>query len=99
MSLYVQNDDKMVYSVEMKVRQASEFFYLLELTLIGGWDYITEESDRQGYVSNERFVEDVQYESFTFYPMFETIIDRLKEEGFEKVELKDLQAEHLLASF
>lgn len=95
--LYVQNEDKMVYSVEMKLQQASEFYYHLELTLVSGWDYVNpDENDIQGYVGANKFIEEVQWESYTFYPMEETILDRLKEEGYKRVYVDELQIEHIV---
>ena len=96
--LLVQNEDKLVYKVEMKEQQASEMYYLLTLELVCGWDYVSEDSDIQGYVGAENFVEYVQYESITFYPMIESGLERLEEEGYKKIEAKDLAIENLLAS-
>ena len=97
--LYVQNEEKMVYKVEMVARQVSEFYYLLNLELVVGWDYVNpDENDVQGYVGAENFVEEVQYESFAFYPIEETINGRLEEEGFKRVYLDELQIEHLIKS-
>ena len=98
MQLLVQNEDKLVYEVELKMEQPSEFYGMLGLKLVCGWDYISEDSDRQGYVAPSNFVEDVQYDYVTFLPLYENIIERLEEEGYKKVEANDLAIENLLAS-
>ena len=98
MRLLVQNEDKMVYEVELKMEQPSEFYGMLGLTLVCGWDYVSEDSDIQGYVGAENFVEYVQYHSYTFYPMVESGLERLEEEGYTKVEAKDLAIENMIAS-
>ena len=98
MRLLVQNEDKMVYEVELKMEQPSEFYGMLGLTLVCGWDYVSEDSDIQGYVAPDNFVEDVQYEYITFLPLHENIIERLEEEGYKKVEASELAIEHILAS-
>lgn len=95
----VQDEDKLVYKVEMKVQQESEMYYHLNLELVCGWDYVNpDESDVQGYVGAENFVDYIQYHSYTFYPMLESGLERLEEEGFKKVEAKDLAIENLIAS-
>ena len=97
--LYVQNEEKMVYKVEMESRQPSEFYYLLNLELVAGWDYVNpDENDIQGYVSANMFVEEEQYHSYTFYPMDETILERLKDEGYERVYIEELQIEHIVSA-
>ncbi len=98
MQLLVQNEDKMVYEVELKMEQPSEFYGRLSLTLVCGWDYVSEDSDRQGYVTPNNFVDDVQYDDITFLPLHENIIERLEEEGYKKIEANDIAIEHLLAS-
>lgn len=99
MALYVQSEDKLVYQVEMKAMQASEFYYLLDLNLVCGWDYVNpDENDTQGYVAPNNFIEEVQNESLTFYPLTETIIERLEEDGYKEVNLRELKAEHIIAS-
>ncbi|MFJ7982302.1 hypothetical protein ACIQ1D_18750 [Lysinibacillus xylanilyticus] len=96
-TVYVQNEEKMVYKVEMVAQQASEFYYLLNLELVAGWDYVNpDENDIQGYVKADNFIEDIQYNSYTFYPWDETITQRLEVEGFKRVKLEDLQLESLV---
>lgn len=97
--LYVQNENKMVYKVEMKPQQASEFYYHLHLELVAGWDYVNpDENDIQGYVGADRFIEDVQLEILTFYPINESIIERLEDEDYKRVNINELQIEHILNS-
>ena len=98
MQLLVQNEDKLVYEVELKMEQPSEFYGTLGLKLVCGWDYVSEDSDIQGYIAPNNFIEDVQYELITFLPLYENIIERLEEEGYKKIEAKDLAIENLLAS-
>lgn len=93
MKLYVQNDSKMVYEVTLK--HINDLYCNLQLDLICGWDYISEELDIQGYVGADNFVEDVQYEVYTLYPLSETIIERLEEEGLKRVDLEDIKTQQL----
>lgn len=98
--LYVQNEDKMVYRVELKRQGGQGFYFLIELELVCGWDYVApDHNDIQGYVSADRFIDDVQYESLTFYPMDETMVERLEDDGYKVVEMKDLSIEHLVQMF
>ena len=97
MTVLVQDEDKFVYKVEMVEQQASEFYYLLNLELVCGWDYVSEDSDIQGYVLPENFTEDIQHISLTFYPMNETIIQRLQYDGYKAVDVSELKIEGFLA--
>lgn len=94
--LLVQNDEKLVYKVEMEARQASEFYYLLKLELVAGWDY--GEVGTQGYVKPEHFVDDVQFESYTFHPIEETIIGRLEDAGYKRITVEELQIANIESS-
>ena len=89
--LYVKNESKLIYKVTIgenyyirkNLDVNSNTYFTLDLSLIAGIDYINpDENDLQGYVNADRFINDVQYESITIYPMNETIKDRLKEEGY-----------------
>lgn len=94
--VYVINEDKFVY--EVGVKNHGDFEKLITLNLVYGWEYISEESDQQGFVSPDYFVEEVQYNDFAYYPLHESILERLKEEGFKMVKLTDLGLENLLHS-
>ena len=96
--VYVKNDDKMVYEVSLQ-RHGGAFYHLITLELVCGWDYVNpDENDIQGYVKPERFVDGVQYESLTFYPLDETILGRLEEEGYKRVYLEELGIENFLGA-
>lgn len=90
--LYVESEDKFVYKVEMVARQKESFYYSLELELIAGWDYVNpDENNIQGYVGADRFTESVQGDYLTFYPMDETILERLDDAGYKPVTLEELK--------
>lgn len=93
--IYVTNLDKFVYEVGIK-KFNGDFEWLITLNLVAGWDYISEESDIQGYVDKYYFVEDLHYEDLILYPLQENVIERLSEEGYKIVKLEDLNLENLL---
>ena len=61
-----------------------------ELELVAGHDYINpDENDIQGFVDNRAFVESVQYEDLTVFPLEESLGERLKEEGYRVINIDD----------
>ena len=89
--LYVKNESKMIYKVtigeDYYTRRNSNInsntYFTVDLELVAGIDYINPDtSDQQGYVKANKFTDEVQYESFTVYPLDETIKQRLEDEGY-----------------
>lgn len=92
-NLHVINSDRMIYKVS-SVRELDARVYSLvySLDLVAGYDYVNpDESDRQGFVSKENFVENVQWECLTVYPLNESLGDRLEEEGYKIIDIEQIQ--------
>ena len=93
--LYVKNESKMIYKVtigeDYYIRRNSNInnstCFIVDLELVAGVDYISPDINNiQDYVKASRFIEEAQYESFTVYPLDETISQRLEEEGYTTIE-------------
>lgn len=83
--LYAKSDSKLIY--EVTVGNKYDDIMELNLTLIGGWDYIDPDfSDTQGYVSSKHFIEDVQHEYCGCSYWNESIKECLKDNGYEILE-------------
>lgn len=87
--LYVKNyGEKLIYEVKFKeyvIDQGVDIqgsYMLFNLELIAGIDYISEDSDCQGYVKADRFIEEVQSESIVVYVMRESLTESLLENGY-----------------
>jgi len=90
-NVYVINDSKLIFKVDFERQlDSKEYGLLYRLELVAGYDYVNaDENDLQGFVGASRFIDDVQLEHFTVYPMDETIKDRLIEEGYTLINIKD----------
>ena len=89
--IHVITEEKMIYKIE-SVRQldSKEYGLLYNLELVAGYDYVNPDlSDAQGFVNADRFIDDVQLHSFTLYPMEENLGERLEEEGFKVIDIKN----------
>lgn len=89
--IYVINSDKMIYKIE-SVREidGNEYGLVYTLELVAGYDYIdTDYSDKQGFVSAEGFVDDVQVDWITVYPLSESLGERLKEQDYTVININD----------
>lgn len=83
--MYVKNEDNLIY--EVKIGTMWDKSLDIKLNLICGWDYINPDcNDIQGYVPNNRFVEDVQTETEVCYYYEEGIKNCLIENGYEIIE-------------
>ncbi|ASR79084.1 hypothetical protein AARONPHADGERS_283 [Bacillus phage AaronPhadgers] len=84
---YVINEDEtMVYKLEsfQQMQMSKGFGLSVNIDLIAGWDYVeTDYSNKQGWLSKEGFVETTHHETFTFYPMVESLKEALEEAGFK----------------
>jgi len=89
--LHVITEERMIYKIE-SVRQldSKQYGLLYNLELVAGYDYVNPDlSDAQGFVNADNFIDDVQLHSFTLYPMEETLEERLEEEGFKVIDIKN----------
>lgn len=84
-SIYVKNDEKFIYKVtDLEINESNIAYINLEL--IAGWDYITEEKNIQGYVPFDRFVEDIQTLTLCQNILTEGTFEALKENDFTIIE-------------
>lgn len=79
--------DGMIYDVTTAGRMnyiddLKNAYVMYDLTLCAGWDYISENSDKQGWVAPSRFVEEVQEESLLVSVLKDSLEGRLTEEGY-----------------
>ena len=91
--LHVINEDKFIYKV-VSYKEIGSASHCLEyeLELVAGWEYINPDYNNvQGYVEAGAFVEEIQYHSFTVYPLQESLGERLEEEGFKVIDIKDYE--------
>ena len=91
-NIHVINEEKRIYKiVSTEERMCSDDIILsFNLELVAGYEYINaDESNAQGYVSKEAFLENVQWDSFTVSPLTESLGGRLEEEGYKVVNIKD----------
>lgn len=88
--MYVKKDNYIYELTYDRLIDSSEpFVYCYSLELICGIDYI-DDSDRQGYVPADRFIEDIQLDSLIVYSLSETILDRLEQEGYKVLKKQEL---------
>lgn len=84
-------EDNLIYRIDsLRELGSSGLGFLYTLELVAGYDYINPDySNAQGYVGKDNFVDDVHSVDFTVYPLEESLGERLKEEGFEVINIKD----------
>ena len=79
---YAKSEENFIYKiVSLEVNENSNIIDI-NLELIAGWDYISEEKDIQGYVPSDRFVEDVQTLSLCQNILREGMFEALSEYNF-----------------
>lgn len=86
--MFIVKKEGLIYEVTSKVRvhDQSKLSLTYELELVCGYDYINPDyNDIQGWVSPNNFVDEVQDDTILVYPE-ESLVDRLKEEGYEIIE-------------
>ena len=84
------DSDKMVYKfTKMRQLQDKGLGFLLSFELVAGWDYL-DNGIQQGFVPPDRFVGDVQLIDLTFYPLEESLEERLNSEEMRKFKDYDL---------
>ena len=86
--IYVKNEDNFIYEVKCEVNNIHESCntHTYNLQLIAGWDYINENTDVQGYVSNDRFVKDIQHEWVVCWFIEESLKECLLSNDYEIIE-------------
>ncbi|MED3976078.1 hypothetical protein P4639_22030 [Priestia megaterium] len=90
-NIHVINDEKFIYKIE-SVRQidSSEYALSYTLELVAGWDYINpDNNDVQGFVSAKNFIDAVQIDFMSVYPLSESLGERLKEEGYKVIDISN----------
>ncbi|ADH03331.1 gp185 [Bacillus phage W.Ph.] len=85
--LYAINEEEtMIYKLESfnQMSMSKDFGLSVDMELVAGYDYVSPDyNNRMGWVSKEGFVDDSHNETFTFYPMVETLKEALEEAGFK----------------
>lgn len=75
---YVINENKMVYEVQSYQTYGGGNYATIDLQLVAGWDYIDpDNSNAQGWVNADRFVEEVQDDSVSWHLIHESMIEAL----------------------
>lgn len=83
-SIYVKNEDKMIYKIVSFEAYDGYTTLTYDLELVAGYDYIDpDNNDIQGYVSAEKFIEEVRTETVVQYFFEEGLKDCLEENGYE----------------
>lgn len=81
----MHTEDKMIYTLKKEMR--ADGWIDLTLELVCGWDYINaDESDAQGFVGKDNFVEEAEFEYLSCDIMNESIIQVLAENGYRVIE-------------
>lgn len=81
----MHTEDKMIYKLQTEMR--ADGWLDLTLELVCGWDYIdADESDAQGFVGKEYFVEEAEFEYLSCDIMNESIMQVLNENGLKVIE-------------
>lgn len=92
MSIFVKNDNKVIFEVKVKDRYTTEEksgklvdFYNLEAIAV--WDYIDMDGgDEQGWVSPNVIEESSRTDTISVYGWDETLKNRLIDDGYDIVE-------------
>lgn len=89
--VFVMNNDRLIYKLTgFNQIDCEDIGFSFNLELVAGYEYINPDySDTQGYVTNEAFTEDVQWDTFTFYPLSESLEDAISDSGYEVINITD----------
>ncbi|PEA25905.1 hypothetical protein CN984_12575 [Bacillus cereus] len=87
--VHVINEEKMIYKISRyRELQSSELGFTYDLDLVAGYDYIdTDNSNVQGFVEAKNFIDEVQWDTLTVYPLSESLGERLKEQGYTVIDI------------
>lgn len=81
--LFVENSDHLIYKLKDIELMENGLAYLY-LDLVCGYDYVDpDNSDKQGYVDKSKFVEEVQHEIVSCDILAESMVEALKNDGFD----------------
>lgn len=90
MNLYVANDENnMIYEVKLShtVAKGKNSYSVYNLYLVAGFDYVDPDwSDKQGFVKNDRFIDDAQLETIVHYFVIESLEESLEESGYSIID-------------
>lgn len=81
--LYVKNNDNLIYVVDSFDCYDNHPYIGVRLQLVAGWDYLNEDSDRQGWCHADRFIEDIQTDYINQYFFVESMKESLEENGYK----------------
>lgn len=83
-NIYVKSSDSFIYKiVSHELVNNGTLCYRYNLELIAGYDYIDpDNSDRQGYVTADNFIANVQTDIIIVYPLEQTLTEELKDNGY-----------------
>lgn len=80
--IFVKNSGDLVYTVKSIELHPSAIAYL-HLDLVCGYDYVDpDNSDLQGYVGNDKFIEEVQHDMLSCDLLTESITTTLTDNGY-----------------
>ncbi|KEK23860.1 hypothetical protein [Bacillus gaemokensis] len=82
--------ENMIYVIT-RMRQIADstgLGFTYDLDLVAGYDYInTDESNVQGFIPANNFIDEVQWDIINVYPLEESLGERLKEEGYTVIDI------------
>ena len=77
--------DNLIYEIKLGLRD--DVHTQVNLNLVCGWDYINpDENDIQGYVSSDKFIDNVQYDLCSWLYWDESLKECLIDNDYEIVE-------------
>lgn len=88
---FMKEDSKLIYRVD-SVEEVGSFTHALRynMSLVAGYDYVEPDySDKQGWVSKEAFVEEIQDEDLLVYPLEESLLENAESEGYKFIHIED----------
>ena len=91
--MYVINDDEdLIYEVRIDKRDIVDYgddksYIVVKLDLVCGKDWVDVNSygGTQGWIPNEYFVDETQFETVVCYFYIESVLSALEENGFKEI--------------
>ena len=91
--MYVINDDEdLIYEVHIDKRDIVDYgddksYIVVKLDLVCGKDWVDVNSygGTQGWISNEYFVDETQFETVVCYFYIESVLSALEENGYKEI--------------
>lgn len=85
-TIYVENEERLIYKVAALELRADGWLNV-ELEFVCGFDYINaDESNAQGYVDKENFIDEVEHEFISCDLMNESLIQALEYHDYKVIE-------------